>query len=395
MMANDEFTAASSADATPSATDYELTLPKSSDEARTLFFETESLTYGELSPRRLKKLRDMLEEELTDNPNVDVPMSVQHGIQMSWNDNHLAAAYIRLTSPEWDAPREGVSFNPCRDDAPHDDRPFIGFAGWASTRNTLPVWSAFGRWCDWMVKDVRETAPVVAAKRAEKERHKAEAAKSRLMAEPKSTRSRERTKPERARAAFSDHGLAYEDLTPRRLRVLRAMIQGALDAHVNPSIEPESRLYVPSKIVRGAQADTDDTIHATLRIASRAWKHAHECVTFNPVTDTRTAADSITLCGWADADSVVRTCVEDAFCAWCDWARVDIDTDTSYDAKVTAERDAACTTDTLLWTIDVLITHATCHDEMALSHDRKKLADDIAAFAERAYQTGFEHGRKA
>lgn len=116
------------------------------DEARAYFADM-GLTYADVSKKDIRMLYSMLDVELRKvrylRPlSVDEPQLTWHASTMRYFPavhGGMGAAFITL---RWDgSKREAISFNADG---------FIGFCGWASSANTLPVVEAFKDWCDLM-----------------------------------------------------------------------------------------------------------------------------------------------------------------------------------------------------------------------------------------------------
>ena len=116
-----------------------------SDEARVYFVDM-GLTYADVSKEDIRMLYSMLDVELRKVRYLR-PLSGEKP-QLEWNASRMryypalrgmGSAFITL---RWDgSQREAISFNADG---------FIGFCGWASSANTLPVVEAFKDWCDLM-----------------------------------------------------------------------------------------------------------------------------------------------------------------------------------------------------------------------------------------------------
>lgn len=115
------------------------------DEARAYFADM-GLTYADVSKEDIRMLYSMLDVELRKVRYLR-PLSGDEP-QLEWNASTvryypavhgMGSAFITL---RWDgSQREAISFNA---------NGFIGFCGWASSVNTLPVVEAFKDWCDLM-----------------------------------------------------------------------------------------------------------------------------------------------------------------------------------------------------------------------------------------------------
>ena len=68
------------------------------------------------------------------------PMWLRKEMAINMGENGLVSAFLRVDGLGFND-YEGISFN--RDG-------FVGFCGWASSRNAKPFYSAFHEWCGWM-----------------------------------------------------------------------------------------------------------------------------------------------------------------------------------------------------------------------------------------------------
>ena len=108
-------------------------------------FETSGLTYDDITADDIEELYAMLVETMADTR----ARLKDHPVQGHWKmhkghkddytwDGHLLCAFLRCYGSYF-TDREAISFN--RDG-------YIGFCGWASTQNTVPITDTFIRWCD-------------------------------------------------------------------------------------------------------------------------------------------------------------------------------------------------------------------------------------------------------
>lgn len=113
------------------------------DEARQ-YFKDKGLTYSILNSKTIILLKKLVQKEID-----KMKSEVNDCCLVSMNrlrpvNSQLKNGWVELTvkGGHFDN-REAITFN--RDG-------FIGFAGWASTRNTQPFIDGFIKWCDEMVK---------------------------------------------------------------------------------------------------------------------------------------------------------------------------------------------------------------------------------------------------
>jgi len=117
------------------------------EEARQFFKDCE-LSYSKIKPIHIRKLVSMLESELIDyyenggdtSKQMDMKISRILKRDMEFDEISLKHAYLKVDGSYFKS-REAISFN---------NGGFIGFAGWADSRNTDPILKAFCKWCDWM-----------------------------------------------------------------------------------------------------------------------------------------------------------------------------------------------------------------------------------------------------
>ncbi len=116
------------------------------DDARKYFDEC-GLTYEDLNIQVVQKLRYFVNKEMVESGLYDGQYRCKQRAFRSHGYNHYEHRFygIKCNSDDW-KDRECVSFN---------QDGFIGFAGWASTRNTAPILKGFVAWCDWMVERKR------------------------------------------------------------------------------------------------------------------------------------------------------------------------------------------------------------------------------------------------
>ena len=108
-------------------------------------FEASGLAYENITLDDLEELHAMLVQVMAETR----AALKDHPVQGHWrmrrkvkstfdDDGRLVSAFLRCDGSYFED-REAVSFN--RDG-------FIGFCGWASTTNTVPITDTFMRWCD-------------------------------------------------------------------------------------------------------------------------------------------------------------------------------------------------------------------------------------------------------
>lgn len=120
------------------------------DKARKNFINA-GLAYSDISSKDFYKLVEILKEELskyTDRDGETLPMTVsakpkRNAVQFNMDSTGcLQSAFIKVDSFYFDG-REGISFN---------SDGWIGFAGWASSNNTMPFVNAFNKWVELLKK---------------------------------------------------------------------------------------------------------------------------------------------------------------------------------------------------------------------------------------------------
>ena len=117
------------------------------DEARQYFKDCE-LSYEVIKPIHIRRLSNMLENELIDYfenggdkaKQMDMKLSRTLKKDMMFDENGLKHTYLKVDGGYFKG-REAISFN---------NGGFIGFAGWADSGNTEPILKAFCKWCDCM-----------------------------------------------------------------------------------------------------------------------------------------------------------------------------------------------------------------------------------------------------
>ena len=117
------------------------------DEARA-YFSDMGLTYADVRKQDVEMLRSMLDVELRKvrylRPITGDPGQLVWRARDMYYNRHASGGMCHASiTLYWldGSVREAISFN---------QDGFIGFCGWASTSNTLPVIEAFKDWCDLM-----------------------------------------------------------------------------------------------------------------------------------------------------------------------------------------------------------------------------------------------------
>lgn len=121
------------------------------DEARQ-YFKDCGLSYSNIKPIHIRKLSNVLENELIDyyenggNNAKQMDMKLGRTLKrdMQFEENGLKHTYLKVDGSYFKG-REAISFN---------NGGFIGFAGWADSTNTAPILKAFCKWCDWMQEKI-------------------------------------------------------------------------------------------------------------------------------------------------------------------------------------------------------------------------------------------------
>lgn len=110
---------------------------KTNEDARQYFVDC-GLTYDKLCGNEMILLKWFLAEELKGCDYEGLKMKLSNKEIIKENDGKLVEAYFEVDGPYFKK-REAISFN--KDG-------FIGFAGWASSNNSIPFLEAFTKWCD-------------------------------------------------------------------------------------------------------------------------------------------------------------------------------------------------------------------------------------------------------
>lgn len=118
------------------------------------YFMSHGLTYDDVTKPRFNKLVEILQKHLdkrneeqnniTDMYKKDYTYKMDRNIyNKPTKKRPYMTAYIHVKVDNYSV-REGISFN---------SDGWIGFAGWASTYNTIIFTEAFKEWVNWVVKD--------------------------------------------------------------------------------------------------------------------------------------------------------------------------------------------------------------------------------------------------
>lgn len=113
-------------------------------------FRDAGLTYGDLTLADLAALEGYIAIRCADRAKTDrnaplytTPRRKNDSLCAKFDHGTLIKAYLKLDNPGQWTGREAVSFNPDG---------FIGFCGWADTRNSQPILAAFMEWlCDFVI----------------------------------------------------------------------------------------------------------------------------------------------------------------------------------------------------------------------------------------------------
>jgi hypothetical protein len=117
------------------------------EEARQ-YFKDCNLSYGDIGQNELEQLllyidesyKKYLEDGGSNAKEMNMSLSPMRKKDKCFKNGKLQYAFIQVNGSYFSR-RECISFN---------SDGFIGFAGWASTGNVIPIISAFEKWCDWM-----------------------------------------------------------------------------------------------------------------------------------------------------------------------------------------------------------------------------------------------------
>lgn len=117
------------------------------DEARQ-YFKDKGLTYSVLNVYTIDLLANMVQAEIMkmrlEQPDcILLRINPPRYLKKHIKDNNFSNFELTVKGEYFDK-REAISFN-------HGG--YIGFAGWASTRNTQPFIDGFIRWCDYLVAE--------------------------------------------------------------------------------------------------------------------------------------------------------------------------------------------------------------------------------------------------
>ena len=118
------------------------------DKARELFYES-GLKYSDIGSKEIAELRNCIKQELKEFDNKGFKMSVNKKMRAEYSeDGSVSLCEIRVKgwinneSPYFKN-REGITFN--RDG-------FIGFSGWADSKNVIPFVNGFKKWVAQITK---------------------------------------------------------------------------------------------------------------------------------------------------------------------------------------------------------------------------------------------------
>lgn len=122
------------------------------NEAREKFVSM-GLFYANLDEPKIRLLYAMLCEELKffceHEDDAKMGMTVSQRLEMSVSiDGQFQHAFMYVDGSYFKE-REAISFNPGG---------FIGFGGWASSKNVQPMIRAFIKWCDVISQEIKLTA---------------------------------------------------------------------------------------------------------------------------------------------------------------------------------------------------------------------------------------------
>ncbi|MBP2663774.1 MAG: hypothetical protein H6Q71_1722 [Firmicutes bacterium] len=109
------------------------------DEARQ-YFKDKGLTYSVLNTQTVKLLKNLVQKEIDKLKNEKNDCCLISINRLRPVNSQLSNGWVELTvKGDYFDNREAITFN--RDG-------FIGFAGWASTKNCQPFIDGFIKWCD-------------------------------------------------------------------------------------------------------------------------------------------------------------------------------------------------------------------------------------------------------
>lgn len=118
------------------------------------YFKNKDLTYADVTKERFNKLVEIVQKHLDKRNEEQNNISNQYKKDYTYKMDKCIynkptkkrpymTAYIHVKVDNYSV-REGISFN---------SDGWIGFAGWASTYNTIIFTEAFKEWVNWVVKD--------------------------------------------------------------------------------------------------------------------------------------------------------------------------------------------------------------------------------------------------
>lgn len=112
------------------------------EEARKLYKES-GLTYANISSIEISKLIDCIKHELSNSDNeLEMKLSKLRKSDITYNSDGTIKNCYLMVDGFYFKRREAISFN----SADVKGNEFIGFAGWAGSKNTKPFIVAFEKW---------------------------------------------------------------------------------------------------------------------------------------------------------------------------------------------------------------------------------------------------------
>lgn len=111
------------------------------DNSRKLFL-INNLSYNDIGSKEIGLLRKRISRKLVEHSTSSFKMELIDGEPFKFNnDGVLIRGSIRVKGNHFDD-REGITFN---------TDGFIGFSGWADSKNKLPFLNAFNEWTMWLI----------------------------------------------------------------------------------------------------------------------------------------------------------------------------------------------------------------------------------------------------
>lgn len=117
-----------------------------SDYCRKLF-KSLNLTYED-ARQHINSLINYLDLELQSYSKTENGMEIKMTVNKKIRHDRVGGTYI-LVDGSYFSNREAISFN---------GDGFIGFCGWASTKNSMPIYNAFISWCQYVYMYKKEYA---------------------------------------------------------------------------------------------------------------------------------------------------------------------------------------------------------------------------------------------